>query len=178
MKAAVVIALALVVMSGAAFARHRHQVQDANGNPGMVTVQTAAGIPITVSSSFAPKVTAFIADLVASGYTPKSIRCYARGGHVHGSRHYSGNACDIDQHRRNGTARAMYHATAMATAHGLRDGCSFRDCGHVDDGQPLMRRRHYDAPGTTLVASARSRHHRRAGTAQASMPADRLTQFY
>jgi hypothetical protein len=29
----------------------------------------------------------------------------------------------------------MYHASSIIAAHGLRDGCSFHDCGHVDSGR-------------------------------------------
>src|SRR5215467_7734064 len=47
---------------------------DANGNPGgLVTVSTAAGIDITVSANMAPKMQAFIADLMEVGYRPKQI---------------------------------------------------------------------------------------------------------
>ena len=50
---------------------------DANGNPGdgLVTVATAAGIDITVSKKMAPKMQAFIADLMEIGYKPKQIHC-------------------------------------------------------------------------------------------------------
>lgn len=107
---------------------------------GLVTVSTAAGISVTVSPSFAPKITAFISDLVASGYKPRQIHCAASGGHVRGSRHYSGNACDFDQRGYGKTASPMYHVAALARQHGLRDGGSFRDWGHIDDGEHLARR--------------------------------------
>jgi hypothetical protein len=106
---------------------------------GLVTVKTAAGIDIKVNPSFAPKIVAFIADVVASGYHPKQIHCAAHSGHVHGSRHYSGAACDFDQRGWGKTAPAMYHVAALAKKHGLRDGGSFRDWGHIDDGQRLSR---------------------------------------
>lgn len=41
-------------------------------------------------------------------------------------------ACDIDQTGWNKTAGPMYRAKALAAKWGLRDGCTFRDCGHVD----------------------------------------------
>lgn len=113
----------------------------------LVTVSTAAGIDITVSETFAPHIVAFIADLVATGYRPRQIRCYARYGHVHGSRHYSGNACDIDQRAYGKTAARMYHVTALAKQHGLRDGGAFRDWGHIDDGRQLTRVAHANRPG-------------------------------
>ena len=48
---------------------------DASGNPGhgLVTVATAAGIDITLSEKMAPKMQAFIADLMEIGYKPKQI---------------------------------------------------------------------------------------------------------
>lgn len=105
---------------------------------GLVTVQTAAGIPITVAADFAPKIEGFIRDVVAAGYHPGQIHCYARGGHIRNSLHYSGKACDFDQRGWNLTARAMYSAAVASIAQkwGLRDGCSFhrKDCGHIDAG--------------------------------------------
>lgn len=101
---------------------------------GMIQVATAAGIEITVAPGFAPKITGFIRDVVATGYHPQQIHCYAAGGHVRGSWHYRGGACDFDQHRRGRTATAMHHIRALADKWKLRDGCTFHDCGHVDDG--------------------------------------------
>jgi hypothetical protein len=128
---------------------------DANGNPGgLVTVATAAGVDITVSGKMAPKMQAFIADLMEIGYKPRQIHCFARGGHVHGSRHYSGNACDFDQRGWGKTAEMMYHVSVLAKLHGLRDGGSFRDWGHIDDGLPLSRPRYarHNRHAVTLVA--------------------------
>ena len=105
----------------------------------LVTVPTAAGIRITVAASVAPRFQGFISDIVAAGYRPRHIGCYASGGHVPNSRHYAGAACDFDQSGWGRTASFMYHVRAIASAHGLRDGCSFRDCGHIDDGLNLHR---------------------------------------
>jgi hypothetical protein len=58
------------------------------------------------------------------------------------SRHYAGAACDIDQSGWGRTAGPMYHISALAAQYGLRDGCAFHDCGHVDDGQALGARRY------------------------------------
>jgi hypothetical protein len=102
------------------------------GAGGVVTVNTAAGLPITVASAAAPKFEGFIADLVASGYQPRQIHCLAHGGHVRDSNHYWGGACDIDQSGRGRTAGRMYHVADLARKWGLRDGCTFGDCGHVD----------------------------------------------
>lgn len=111
---------------------------------GLVTIQTAAGIPIRVASDFAPKIEGFIRDIVAMGYRPGKIHCYARGGHVSHSLHYSGHACDFDQHGWGKTASTMYRVAALASRWGLRDGCTFRDCGHIDAGfAPRFRRSRY-----------------------------------
>lgn len=118
-------------------ASHHRTVSLASG---LVTVQTAAGISITVASHLASQFQGFISDLVAQGYKPKHIGCFARGGHVSNSRHYAGAACDIDQSGWGKTARPMYHVAALAAKHGLRDGCTFRDCGHVDDGSSVRKR--------------------------------------
>ena len=130
---------------------------DANGNPGLglVTLSTAAGINITVSKTMAPKMQAFIADLMEIGYKPKAIHCFARHGHVRGSRHYSGNACDFDQRSWGKTAKMMYHVSVLAKLHGLRDGGSFRDWGHIDDGQPLSRPRYARHKRQTVTLTAR-----------------------
>ncbi len=101
---------------------------------GVVTVSTAAG-PITVASHLAGRFQALIADFVAAGYKPRSIGCAAHGGHVANSRHYHGAACDFDQRGWGKTTNFMYNARAIIARHGFRDGCSFNDCGHVDDGQ-------------------------------------------
>jgi hypothetical protein len=106
---------------------------------GIVTVATAAGQSITVAGSLANRFQGLIADFVAHGYRPEHIGCFARGGHVRGSRHYAGAACDFDQTGWGRTVRFMYHAHSIIVAHGFRDGCEFRDCGHVDDGQSLGR---------------------------------------
>jgi hypothetical protein len=107
---------------------------------GIVTVATVAG-PITVASHLASRFQALIADFVAAGYKPRHIGCYAHGGHVENSRHYSGAACDFDQRGWGLTASFMYRARAIIARHGFRDGCSFNDCGHVDDGQPVRHAR-------------------------------------
>lgn len=122
---------------------------------GIVTVQTAVGLPITVASGLAGRFQALIADFAAQGYRPRHIGCFARGGHVRNSRHYAGAACDFDQSGWGRTAGFMYHAHAIIVAHGFRDGCDFRDCGHVDDGVSIGaryanhgRRRHYAHHGS------------------------------
>lgn len=116
--------------------RRRSVHAPARHGGGIVTVATAAG-PITVASHLAARFQALIADFVAHGYKPRRIGCLAHGGHVPNSRHYAGAACDFDQRGWGLTHPFMYHARAIIARHGFRDGCSFNDCGHVDDGQPL-----------------------------------------
>lgn len=102
----------------------------------LVSVHTAAG-PITVNAGHASQFIGAIADLVAAGFRGH-VNCFARGGHVHHSLHYTGEACDFAQLGRNVVApgaRIMYHAHAILARWGLRDGCSFHDCGHADTGR-------------------------------------------
>ena len=67
-----------------------------NGSSHLITVATAAGIPITVASSVAQKFVGLIADLVNRGIKPSTIHCFANGGHVKHSLHYWGGACDFN----------------------------------------------------------------------------------
>lgn len=109
----------------------------ADARPSLVTVPTAAGMQITVAAHLAPRFQGFIGDIVAAGYRPRYIGCYASRGHVTHSRHYAGAACDIAQRGWGKTDQFMYHVGAIASRWGLRDGCMFRhpDCGHIDDGR-------------------------------------------
>lgn len=118
----------------------------------IVTVPTAAGISITVASSFALKIQGFIADVVARGYQPKQIHCYARGGHVRNSLHYRGEACDFNQRGWGLTDGPMYHVADLAARHGLRDGCTFWDCGHIDSGSYMTARRRTKHPSRYATA--------------------------
>lgn len=102
---------------------------------GIVTVE-ASGHKITVAAHLATRWQALIADFAAHGYRPRRVGCYATGGHVPNSWHYSGAACDFDQRGWGLTVPFMYRAGEIIRAHGFRDGCSFADCGHVDDGLP------------------------------------------
>lgn len=120
---------------------HRHYRGPSHvdaGSLNLVTVETKAG-PITVAAHLADKFKGFIDALP---YTPKHVSCFARGGHVAHSRHYAGAACDVDQTGWGRTAGPMYHVAALAAQFGLRDGCTFSDCGHVDDGQ-ILGSHHY-----------------------------------
>ena len=162
MKALLVLVL-LVLGVSPAFAKHHHPavaghhhrlrhaylahgeapIPTRSAPAGIVTVQTAAGIPITVASNLAQKFEGLISDMVAEGYRPRSIGCFARGGHVSNSNHYHGGACDFDQRARNRAPSFMYHIASLAAKWGLRDGCTFHDCGHIDDGLNVGWRRRY-----------------------------------
>jgi hypothetical protein len=116
----------------------------------LVTVNSAAG-SITVNAAHATQFVGAIADLVAAGFRGP-VHCYASGGHVRHSLHYTGEACDFAQLGRNRVAsgaRIMYHAHAILARWGLRDGCTFHDCGHADTGRTfaaLERRRYAETP--------------------------------
>ena len=99
-----------------------------------------------------------IADLVADGFRGH-VTCQA-SGHMPGSLHHTGEACDFAQLRRNVVAPGagiMYHASSIITAHGLRDGCSFHDCGHVDTGRMLNAHAQW-IPGAAGVRLAARRY--------------------
>jgi hypothetical protein len=110
------------------------------GGGGVVTIATAAN-PITVASTIAGPMRDLVADLVAHGFRG-SVACQA-SGHMPHSLHHTGEACDFAQLSRNVVAPGaaiMYHASDIIAAHGLRDGCSFHDCGHVDSGRMTSAR--------------------------------------
>lgn len=107
----------------------------------LVTIPTAAGINITVAHDFAAPMQGFIADLVASGVRPSQIHCYnlART-HVPGSLHFTGRACDFNGSANRFRPMNRHRVSAMAARHGLRDGCDFGDCGHIDAGLAYAHR--------------------------------------
>lgn len=132
---------------------HRHHSAVARpGASAIKTVDTEAG-PIRVAAAYAERFVGFINALVADGYKPKEIGCFAARGHMPHSKHHWGGACDIDQRSRNKTAARMYHVTELAHQFKLTDGCEWRnpDCGHVE------------VPGGTRVAHHRRRHYAKAG---------------
>ncbi|MGD9766597.1 MAG: hypothetical protein AB7U62_03055 [Pseudolabrys sp.] len=126
---------------------HDHRETHAASQRGLVTIHTAAG-PVTVAPDFAPKISGFIGDVVARGFSGR-VKCFSLSkSHVPGSLHFSGNACDFAQRGWNKTVAVMYRVRDLAAKWGLRDGCSFRDCGHIDSGQAIGRgfaRRHHRA---------------------------------
>jgi len=110
---------------------------DANGSPGlpwnMVKVKTVQGFYLTVHPAYAHKFLKLFAILEENHVkVPREIvGCFSRGGHVRGSNHYIGAACDI-QTGWNRTIPAMYHAGKWIRQAGLYDGCDFGDCGHIE----------------------------------------------
>jgi len=99
----------------------------------MVTVQTAYGFKITVHPAYASKFLKFYALLKEHGHKvdPRINKCFSRGGHVPGSNHYIGAACD-NQTGWNKAPAYMYHVGDLIRQAGLYDGCRFGDCGHVE----------------------------------------------
>jgi hypothetical protein len=134
----------------------RPVINPVRDNSSLITVPTAAGIDIKVAASFAPKIVPFIAALVARGYHPTKIHCYSgAASHVANSLHHTGQACDFNQRGWGKTDAPMYHVADLARQFGLRDGCAFRDCGHIDSG-----RREAHGPDHNLYAAVARFHHR------------------
>jgi hypothetical protein len=124
--------------------RHRDRATDANGNNAMVNVKTAYGFNITVHPAYAGKFLRLFALMKERGYkVPASItKCWTpRGTRVSGSNHYIGAACDIQTGWNRGPA-FIYHMSDVIKQAGLYDGCSFRDCGHIE----AVRGTHNSAP--------------------------------
>lgn len=109
---------------------------------GMVTVRTAFGFPITVHPAYASKFQRFFALLKDKGYRPPAniTRCYSAGGHKPGSNHHIGAACDIQTGWNRGPS-FVYHMGDIIRQAGLYDGCSFRDCGHVEAVRGLYNKK-------------------------------------
>ena len=108
----------------------------AKSNGRLVTIETAAGT-ITVALWIADRMKGFIADVTARGFKGR-VKCYSWSrAHVRRSLHHTGEACDFAQHWTAyglQTHRVMRHVADLTAKWGLRDGCSFRDCGHIDAG--------------------------------------------
>lgn len=101
-----------------------------------------------MAPALAPKIQGFISDLVARGYTPSRVTCFSMAkSHVRNSNHFWGGACDFNQRGWGKTDGPMYRVGDLARKWGLRDGCSFRDCGHIDlpRSYARTRRHHYAA---------------------------------
>lgn len=119
--------------------RARYAARDEHRHVGgLVHEDTAAG-NITVAAGAAAKFKDLIAALVAKGFRG-DVGCYAASGHIAHSLHHTGNACDFAQTEKNRTVAIMCHSGALIRSFGLRDGCSFGDCGHVDTGTAFADR--------------------------------------
>lgn len=121
-------ARSLHVVRGYRYARTTSHRADgaAPGGAGLVTVDTAAGIQITVSADFAGPAQAVIAAAVQHGMRFRRINCHSHArSHRRLSNHHGGNACDA------------YPAipASIVRAAGLRSGCDFRDCHHFDNAK-------------------------------------------
>lgn len=128
----------------------RYESRGRSRRASLVTMQTAAG-EITVETGFAQKIVPLINDLKGMGFAG-SVHCFAatQGNHVPNSRHFSGRACDFlpkgrvaRGRNRMPTPAIMYtrKVADLIERYGLRNGCSFNDCGHIDDGPPVVHRR-------------------------------------
>lgn len=116
----------------------------------IITVPTAAGIDIRVSSDFAGPAQAVIADAVAAGIKFKSIRCYNHARtHVSRSNHFKGDACD--------TSPAI--PKRIVLAHGLRSGCHWGGCAHFDNAKNVggMAKWNNDTKGKRTVSAKKRR---------------------
>jgi hypothetical protein len=123
---------------------HPDRVRDANGNSAVVSVETAYGFKITVHPAYASKFLKLFSLLKDHGYNvPGNItKCWSpRGTRVAGSNHYIGAACDIQTGWNRGPD-FVYHISNIIKQAGLYDGCSFRDCGHIE----AVRGTHNKAP--------------------------------
>lgn len=153
-------------------ARKHHYNTDASGNKvcanGTVARQTAYGISICVDPKYADKFVAFTQELHDAGCKIKEIVCQAYD-HTPGSNHIGGGACDYDQSGKNKTSSCLYHAGSMIRSAGLYDGCSFRDCGHVEAMRGLGNygSRHYASRRSTRTYAARSHRYQQVAYAPA-----------
>lgn len=150
-----------------------HQHYDANGNSAYAKVHTIRGLTATVAASAREKFQGFIDAVEALpelgvGYFVDAVKVRGNeitdigclsSGHMPGSKHHTGRACDFGQLRRNVTTdKFMYHVASIAHEHGLIDGCEWGrkrgerytgpDCGHIE------------VPGETKTYSANNHHHR------------------
>jgi hypothetical protein len=159
MKVFPAVAVCVALAAGGSSAARAGSIFDANGNAAhIIAVDSAAG-PIKVSTRFAKKIVPLIAELVGAGFKGR-VHCFAahRGGHVAHSAHLTGDACDFLPKGRQARGRNRMPTPAMMFTRrvaaliadaGLRNGCAFRDCGHVDDR-------------SDTVLAARSHHRRTA----------------
>jgi hypothetical protein len=137
--------IASIVLMSPAYASHDHHRHHSHHYRtghlyvchGCVVRETKLG-KIAVNSKHADNFVGAINALYDAGYRGP-LNCAAAGGHVAGSKHYSGDACDL-QYGHNRAPKIMYHARTILAKFGLYDGCNFRDCGHIQYGVGLNTR--------------------------------------
>src|ERR1044072_2154741 len=116
---------------------------DANGNRikgktprwNTVQVRTVQGLLLTVHPAYAYKFLRLFEIFAENGVKiPKDmVGCFSTRGHVPGSNHYLGIACDIQTGwNRTIPALANHGASKWIRQAGLYDGCDFGDCGHIE----------------------------------------------
>jgi hypothetical protein len=137
MKFGIVLALLALVVSTPAFAKghhhYRHQASRHYDGGSICARKLDSGQTIRVSCANASKFVGFLNALYRREGRLPDVTCQA-WGHMPGSLHHTGNACDIGQRARNVAWRPMYHVGALASEFGLTDGCIWKhpDCGHID----------------------------------------------
>jgi hypothetical protein len=111
------------------------------------TIRALSGATAQVSSSAANAFRCIVNALETQGYPIKFMGGYARGGHIRGSLHYSGNALDINQTDRGVTTPRMpSNEVSLAAGCGLVSGASWKnnDSGHFQIGNlTYAARRHH-----------------------------------
>jgi hypothetical protein len=144
---------------------------DASGNLALATVVTADGLTAKVAAPVQEKFQQLIKlveadtvyperpDLDERGNRIKDIGCYTRGGHMPGSKHYRGLACDFDQTKRNVTSAFMYHVTPLAKLVGLTDGATWPRLTHERYTGPDAGHIEVPSDGETISATRHSRRH-------------------
>lgn len=117
----------------------------------LAVVTTALGLTTRVIASAKDQFQGFIEDVERDHIEPETgeyskgnritdIGCYEPKGHMPGSKHHWGAACDFMQTARDKTAAFMRHVTRVAEKWGLTDGCTWSgrgryggpDCGHIE----------------------------------------------
>ena len=110
--------------------------------------------------AFASEAAALIADAVRQGMKFSRITCYSwASSHRRLSNHHTGDA--FDSH--------PSIPARLVRAHGLRSGCDFGDCPHVDNARNVGGVAFWNSVKhreQQVIASAERRHHRRVRVAR------------
>lgn len=176
-----VLAITVIGMMATTAAVARQTAIDANGNAGIV-VSHKTGAKARVSVAFASRFQAYIDDIEARGASVRFMGGIRRGHCWSGGMHPCGKALDVCQTGRGRVDHrchlpSRHELSRIAAAHGLFEGGQWchSDYGHVQVGESAAACG--SQPGSTLVASARSRRHTRTVTPAPLQP-DRLTAAY